>query len=325
MKRIIPLSLIFMMLALGAGPARGQQPPEVPRIGLLVSGSPTPGHLRNRAALLSGLRELGYIEGKNIFIEYRYANGKRNLLPELAAELVRLKVAVIVPSGPTAIRHAMKATKTIPIVMPNGGSKPVKAGFVKSLGRPGGNATGVAREIEGVKAKRMELLKEALPSVSRVAVLNVRRRKGFLEEYKQVARVLGVDVESVEFSSNEEFEEALARIATMQPDALIIVRTTITLRHASKIARFALKNRIPSMNDNRYFVEVGGLMSYGADYLAMWRRAAVYVDKILKGANPATLPVERSQLEIVINLKTARKLGVTIPPEILLEANEIIK
>lgn len=274
---------------------------------------------------LQGLEALGYVEGKNFRFERRSAQGKRDRLAELAADLIGLNPAVIVPSGPTAAGPLLKATKSIPIVMPNAGSDPVGLGFVKTLSEPGGNATGIAIGAPGLGSKKMELLKEALPSVRSVVFMNPHNQPAYLTEYMDTARALRIKFEVVNVRSGGDIDEFFARIATFRPDAVVTERVSLTLRNAGKIGELALKSRIPIMSNQRVFVEMGALMSYGVNYAANWRRAAVFVDKILKGANPATLPVEPPQLEFVINLTTAEKIGVTIPPEILLEANEVIK
>ncbi|MDH3445020.1 MAG: ABC transporter substrate-binding protein [Deltaproteobacteria bacterium] len=322
MKQVLSLFLIIAISASGTTPAAGQDPPKTPVIGYLAAGSGAD-HLRKE--LLLGLEQLGFVVGKNIRIEYRAAKGKRDRLPELIAELVQLKVDIIVPTGPTAIGPILKATKTIPIVMPNAGSDPVGAGFVKSLSEPGGNATGIAIGVPGLGSKKLELLKEALPSIRSVIFMNPHDRPHFLKEYNETAKTLGLKFDVVNVRSDGDIDEFFATVAMSRPDALIIERDSLTLRNAGKIGDLVLKHRIPTMNNQRIFVEKGGLMSYGVSYPANWRRSAVYVDKILKGANPATLPVEPPQLELVINLKTAEKIGVNIPPEILLEANEVIQ
>ena len=322
MRALLSLVIIIAVLV-GVGRfAQAQQPAKVPRIGILANGTPT-GNV-NRAAFLKGLRELGYIEGKNIIIEYRSANRQSDLLPGLAAELVDLGVSVIVPSGPTAIRPAMKATKTIPIVMPNGGGNPVRRGFVKSLTWPGGNVTGISLINKGLGFKIMELLHEAFPWVSRVVVLNPVREPR-MKEYKQGAAMLGLDFQSVRVHKPKDFEQAFSTVTELKPEALIVIRNTLTLHSAGQIAEFAIRRRLISTGNLHPLVRKGGLMAYGFDYLASWHRAATFVDKILKGANPADLPVEPARLKFMINLTTARKIGVTIPPEILLEANEVIK
>jgi putative ABC transport system substrate-binding protein len=277
------------------------------------------------AAFLRQFTEMGYAEGKNILFEFRQANGQFDLLPKLAAELVALKVDVIVANGPTAIDPVSKATKTIPIVMVSGGS-PVTRGFVKTVSQAGTNVTGLSSGNAGVNGKRMELLKETFPSIRRVALLDPEYRlKSRTEEYYRVAAELGIDIHSVAVDTAEEFEPAFAAMAKIHPDAVITVRHSLTIRHPRRIAEFALAHRLPSMHGSEHFVHAGGLMSYGTDYSASWRRAAVFVDKILKGANPASLPVEPTQLKFAINLNTAKRIGVAIPPEILLEANEVIR
>ena len=283
----------------------------------------TPTHA---SSLLQGLEELGYVDGKNIIIEYRYANRDRKVLPELASELVRLGVDVIVPSGPTAVGPSIKATQTIPIVMPNGGD-PVGQGFVKSFSEPGGNVTGMAGVAKGIRRKRLELLKEVFTRLSRVTVLvpDPTQRTHRIEQYIEAGKRLDVEIEPVGVSKREEFAQALSLITAKQPDALIVIRNTLTLNYAEQIADFAIRQRLPSMNEQGHFAVAGGLMSYSEDLPGNWRRAAVFVDKILKGANPAILPVEPPQLELIVNLNTAEKIGVKIPPEILLEATEVIK
>jgi putative ABC transport system substrate-binding protein len=326
-KSAFLLLLIITVSALCVTPGTAQESQKIARIGLLSSGTATtPGHHGTRQAFLQGLEELGYVDGKNVIIEYRYANRDRKVLPKFAAELVRLGVDVIVPSGPTAVGPAIKATETIPIVMPNGGD-PVGQGFVKSFSQPGGNVTGMAGVAKGIMRKRLELLKEVFPRVSRVVVLvpDPTQRTHRIEQYIEAGKKLGVEIEPVGVSKREEFEKAFAIVAAKRPDALIVIRNTLTLNYAEQIAEFALRQRLPSMNEQGHFAVAGGLMSYSEDLPGNWRRTAVFVDKILKGSNPATLPVEPPQLELVINLKTAERIGVTIPPEILLEASEVIK
>lgn len=327
MKEISSLLLIIAVSTLSGAPAAAQDPQRIPRIGLLSSGTATtPGHQRTRQAFLEGLEELGYVDGKNVIIEYRYANRDRKVLPKLAAELVHLGVDVIVPSGPTAVGPAIKATKTIPIVMPNGGD-PVGQGFVKSFSQPGGNVTGMAGVAKGIRRKRVELLKEVFPRLSRVVVLlpDPTQRTHRVEQYVEAGKRLGIEIEALGVSKRDEFEKAFSNVTAKPPDALIVIRNTLTLNYAEQIADFAIRQRLPSMNEQGHFAVAGGLMSYSEDLPGNWRRAAVFVDKILKGAIPATLPVEPPQLELIINLKTAERIGVAIPPEILLEASEVIK
>lgn len=325
MRTTVLLLLFVAVLAFVEGSAGAQRQPQVPRIGVLLSGPrPTLGGQPNRQLFLQGLQELGYVEGKNIVIEYRSANGKLDLLPDLAAELISLKVSVIVANAPTAIGSAIRETKTIPIVMVGGGN-PVGRGFVKSLSVPGGNVTGLSGDVRGLDGKRLELLKEAFPGIARVAILNPQRRKVSVDNYERAAKALGVNVETVDVHSPAEFETAFLKLTSMRSDALITMRELLSIQYARQIAEFALKKRIPAMYESEEFVKAGGLMSYGVNYRAQWQRAAFYVDKILKGASPASLPVEPPQIQFVINLATARKIGRAIPPEILLEANEVIK
>ncbi len=322
MKSLLSVLLIVTVLALDEGLAQAQQPGKVPRIGFLNLGSPYSSTYQfQRQVFISGLLRLGYTEGKNIVIEYRHAYNLENLT-HLATELVRLDVSLIVATSATIIVYAMKATKTIPIVMAGGTGNVVRRGYVESLTRPGGNVTGLSSYLKGAPTKRMELFKETLPSISRVAVLHPRRAKGAVMTYNRVGKALGMEVQAVEFRGGRNIEKALSSIAVMRPDALITIGTP--RRRNEKIAQFTLKTRLPSMHNSRRLAILGGLMSYDVSRTAIYSRAAVYVDKILKGANPATLPVESPRFELLINLKTAKKIGVTIPPEILLEANHVI-
>ena len=283
-------------------------------------------------AIRLALRELGYIEGQNIAIEYRYAEGKRDRLPELAAELVRLKVDIIVVAGGAGtIRAAKNATKTIPIVMTGAGIDPVEAGLVESLARPGGNVTGITNLTRELGGKRLELLKEAVPKLARVAVLYDPAIPGSVREVKEVlpvaARALGLTIQSWEVRDADDFEKVFAALNKERPDGLY-VRAGGPLMSANqkRIVGFALKSRLPSMYGSREAVDAGGLMSYGADLADSYRRVAYYVDRILKGAKPADLPVEQpTKFELVINLKTAKQIGLTIPPEVLARANRLIK
>jgi len=323
MKSLASIVLIVAVLVGVQRSAEGQQV-KIPRVGLLFQGTPREGSSNFLQTFLRRLEELGYIQGKNVSIEIRYARRKRDRLPQLAAELVRLKASVIVAAGPRVTRSVMKATKRIPIVMAGGGN-PVKRGFVDSLNRPGGNMTGVSSYVKGLNFKRMELLKETAPRISRVTILKAGTSKTRATHHQKAGKRLGWKVQIVTIRRSEGIEETFAKVIGSHPDALVTVRGKLSIRYAKEIADFAAKKRLPSMHMSKHFVNVGGLMSYGFDYPAIWRRAAVYVDKILKGANPATLPVEPPQLELIINLKTAQKIGVKIPPEILLEANHVIK
>jgi putative tryptophan/tyrosine transport system substrate-binding protein len=277
------------------------------------------------------LRELGYIEGHNIAIEYRYSEGKRDRPPELAAELVRLKVDVIVVGGGTiAVWAAKNATKTIPIVMAGRGIDPVEAGVVESLARPGGNVTGITLLATELGGKRLELLKEAVPKLARVAVLYDPANLPSIREVKEVlpvaARALGLTVRSWEVRDADGFERVFAALNKQRPDGFYVTGGPLMIANEKRIVGFALKSRLPSMYQNRGAVDAGGLMSYGADLADSYRRVAYFVDRILKGAKPADLPVEQAtKFEFIINLKVAKQIGLTIPPEVLARANRLIK
>jgi putative ABC transport system substrate-binding protein len=276
------------------------------------------------------LRELGYIEGQNIAIEYRYTQGKQDRELELAAEMVRLKVDIIVVSGGAALtRSAKNATKIIPIVMLGTGSDPVEAGLVESLARPGGNVTGITKLGRELGGKRLELLKEAVPKLTRVAVL-YDPVPGSLIELKEVlpvpARALQLTIQPWEIRGTDDFDRVFAAMGKQRPDGLYVPVSTLLRDNQKRIAGFALKSRLPSVYNNREYVDVGGLMSYSADLADSYRRVAYYVDRILKGAKPSDLPVEQpTKFELVINLKTAKQIGVTIPPELLARATRLIK
>ena len=328
-RKIIVLTLSALLFAL-CDSASAQQPKKVPRIAYLSSSSPAAASTGSEGVRLA-LRELGYIEGQNIAIEYRYAEGKRDRYPELAAELVRLKVDVIVVAGGVApIQAAKNATKTIPIVMTGGGIDPVEAGLVESLARPGGNVTGItllARELGG---KRLELLKEAVPKLARVAVLYDPAASSPVREVKEVlpvaARALGLTVRSWEVRDANGFEKVFAALNKERPDGLYVTGGALMNANQKRTIGFALKSRLPSVYGRREAVDAGGLMSYGADEADSYRRVAYFVDRILKGAKPADLPVEQpTKFELVINLKTAKQIGLTIPPEVLARANRLIK
>jgi putative tryptophan/tyrosine transport system substrate-binding protein len=278
------------------------------------------------------LRELGYIEGQNIATEYRYAEGKVDRAPELAAELVRLKVDIIVvASGDQWIRAAKNATRTIPIVMVGVGSDPVRAGFVESLARPGGNVTGLTALNRELGGKRLELLKEGVPKLSRVAVLYDPADPPSLHEVKELlpadADALKLNIQPWEIRAVDDFEKVFAALNKQRPDGLYAFGAGGIMRpNRKRIAEFALKSRLPSVSSSRESVEAGGLMSYGADLVDSYRRVAIYVDKILKGANPADLPIEQpTKFELIVNLKTAKQIGVTIPPNVLARADKVIK
>jgi putative ABC transport system substrate-binding protein len=275
-----------------------------------------------------GLRELGYVEGRNLTIEYRWAAGKEERLPELAAELVRLKVDIIVASATPTIVAAKRATSTIPIVMAAVGD-PVGSGLVASLARPGGNVTGLTLMSTELAGKRLQLVRELLPKATRVAVLAYRGPSGtllFLEQMRAAAQQTGVQLVVQEVSEAGELRGAFAAMQRERAQALIVQVSPLTREHRRQVEELAAQHRLPAMYEVRLFVESGGLMSYGPNLPEMFRRAALYVDKILKGAKPGDLPVEQpSKFELVINLKTAKALGLTIPESLRFRADEVIQ
>ena len=279
----------------------------------------------------SALRELGYVEGQNIATEYRYVEGKVDRAPELAAELVRLKVDIIVvAAGAGVILAAKNVTKTIPIVMVGQGLDPVKAGLVESLARPGGNVTGLTLLSGDLGGKRLELLKEAVPKLARVAVLYDPAASVNVLEMKEVlpvtARALGLTVRSWEVRAPGDLESIFAALSKDSPDGLYVPGSPLIAANEKKISDFAIKSRLPSVYQRREAVDAGGLMHYGANLADSYRRAATYVDKILKGAKPADLPVEQpTKFELVINLKTAKQIGLTIPQKVLARADKVIR
>ena len=317
------------MLVVLCSSAEGQQPKKIPRIGYLSNSDPATESTR-ADAIRRALRELGYIEGQNIAMEYRYVEGKRGRAPGLAAELVRLKVDIIVVgSGDQWIRAAKNATRTIPIVMMGGGD-PVGAGLVASLARPGGNVTGLTILAAELSGKRLELLKEAVPKIARVAVLYDPALPPTLHEVKELlpadARALKLTIQPWEIRAVDDFEKVFAALNKQRPDGLAVVGGGLMRPNQKRIAGFALKSRLPSVASSEEFVDAGGLMSYAADDADRYRRVAYYVDRILKGAKPADLPVEQpTKFELVINLKTAKQIGVTIPQSLLYRADKVIK
>lgn len=327
--KIFTLALSAMLFALCSS-AHAQQPRKAAQIGY-VSATDSATDSTRSEAIRMGLRELGYIEGQTIDITYRYANGKRDRYPELLAELVRLKVdLIVVAGGDPLIRAATNATKKIPIVMTGGGADPVEAGLVDSLARPGGNATGVTNLTTELGGKRLELLKEAVPKLARVAVLYDPVLPASVRDVKEVlpvaARGLALAVQSWEVRGADSFEKVFAALNKDRPDGLYVLGGGLIRANGNRIAGFALKSRLPSTHFLREHVDVGGLMHYGADLMDMYRRVAHYVDKILKGAKPADLPLEQpTKFEFVINLKTAKQIGLTIPPSVLARADRIIK
>jgi ABC-type uncharacterized transport system substrate-binding protein len=309
--------------------AEAQQPAKVARIGYLSGfGDSYAGVLGPQVeAFRQGLRELGYVEGKNIVFENRYIEGKLDHIPSLVAELVRLKVDVLVLPSPPAIRAAKQATSTIPIVMVTT-EDPVAAGLVDSLARPGGNITGLTRLTRELSGKRLELLKEAVPTITRVGVLwnGDGSRIGF-KEYEAVARALKIPLQSLTVRGpNPDLDSAFRDAAKGRVTAFISIADALLNRYPQRIADLAIKSRLPSMYEGRRYVEAGGLMCYSASDTDSFRRAAYYVDRILKGAKPADLPVEQpTKFEFVINLKTAKQIGLTIQPNVLARADKVIR
>jgi putative ABC transport system substrate-binding protein len=323
---------VLALLALGAAPlaADAQQAAKVARIGYLSNGlASSP---QRRDAFLQGLRDLGYVEGRNVVIEYRDAEGKLEQVPARAAELVALKVDVIFVGGGTRVAlGAMQATKTIPIVFAGVGD-PVESGLVTSLARPAGNVTGLSSLGAGLVGKNLELLKQAVPGVDRVAVLWVpgalgeRTDKEMLTGADVAARALGIRLQFVGARSEEEFAKAFSDMSSARAGALTVLPSARFQREYKRLVDLAAKNRLPTVYASREFVDAGGLMSYGANFADLYRRAATYVDKILKGAKPGDLPVEQpTKFELVINLKTAKALGLTIPQSMLAHADEVIQ
>ena len=329
-KAGLPSILIAVILLAVAVIAEAQQPKTVPRIGYISSLDPA-GESTRSAAVRLALRERGYIEGQNIATEYRYAEGKIDRFSELSVEVVRLKVDIIVAAGGTLyVQAAKNATTTIPIVMVGAGFDPVEAGLVQSLARPGGNVTGLSLLSRELGGKRLELLKEAVPKLARVAVLYDPAIRGTAREVKEVlpvaARALRLIIQPWEIRDADGFEKVFAALNEQRPSALFMPGGGAVTIGNQRIVDFALKSRLPSMYSSRDAVEAGGLMYYGADLADSYRRVAYFVDRILKGAKPADLPVEQpTKFELVINLKTAKQIGLTIPPEVQARADKVIR
>jgi putative ABC transport system substrate-binding protein len=309
--------------------AEAQQAAKIARIGYLAGNLAGGPHVAE--AFRQGLRDLGYVEGRNVVIEYRDAEGKFERLPALAAELVALKVDVIVAANNLAALAAKQATRTLPIVFAAVGD-PVTSGLVTSLARPGGNVTGLSMLAQELVGKRLELLTQAVPGVSRVAVLwqpgavPERTDKDILKGADVAARALGVRCHFVEARGPEDFDRAFSDMTRARADALTVLPSTMFGNERTRLVDLAAKNRLPAVYQSREFVDAGGLMSYGPNFADLFRRAATYVDKILKGAKPGDLPVEQpTKFELVINLKTAKALGLTIPPSLLGRADEVIQ
>jgi ABC-type uncharacterized transport system substrate-binding protein len=325
-SKIVICSLLTLFL-LTVSLAQAQQPTKIPRIGSLGGASPS-ANANGNEALRQGLRELGYVEGKNIIIEWRSAEGKLDRLPALADELVRLKADVIVTSGGQATRAAKEATKTIPIVMAQV-SDPVGSGFVASLARPGGNITGLSTLAPELSGKRLELLKETVPKLSRVAVLGTSTSIGNVPQLREVdlaAGALKVKRQFLDILDPKDIETAFRAANKGRAEGVLVLAASVFVSRRTQVLDLAQKSRLPAIYYSPEFVEAGGLMSYGVNNTDLNRRAATYVEKILKGAKPADLPVEQPiKFEFIINLKAAKQIGLTIPPNVLARADKVIR
>jgi putative tryptophan/tyrosine transport system substrate-binding protein len=325
-KKITLLALSATLFALCL-PADAQQQTKVPRIGYL-GGASLSAIPKRVEAFREGLRELGYVEGKNIVIEWRWAEGKPDRLPDLAAELVRLKVDLIISAGPVVTPSLKAATKTIPIVMAQD-NDPVGNGFVASLARPGGNITGLATLAPELSGKQLELLKEIIPKLSRVAVLGSSTEPGnaqTLREIELAAEALKLKIQSLDVLGPKDFETAFQGAKKGRAEASLVLVSSVFNSHRTQVIEYAAKSQLPAIFYTAEYAELGGLMAYGTSYTDLYRRTATYVDKILKGAKPADLPIEQAKkFEFVINLKTAKQIGLTIPPNVLARADRVIR
>src|SRR5215470_9835625 len=323
MTKIFVVALCAALFALCL-PAEAQQKGKVPRIGILFIGGRNQPHLE---AFKQGLWERGYTEGKNIDFEYRYAEGREDRLPELAAELVQLKVDVIVVTADVSAQAAQQATKTIPIVVTTG--DPVTWGLADSLAKPGGNVTGLSVLLADLSGKRVEILRETFPKLTRLATLwNPAERVAtpVFKETSTAAQALSLHLDSFEVQTLQDIEKAFAEMTKLRPNALLVLLSPLVTLHSQRIVEMAFKQHLPGMYPTRQFAEEGGLMAYGPLIGDLYRRAATYVDKILKGAKPADLPVEQPmKFEFIVNLKIAKQIGVTIPPNVLVRADKVIK
>ncbi|HTN71711.1 MAG TPA: ABC transporter substrate-binding protein [Methylomirabilota bacterium] len=326
-SKIIVYLLILAVILLTTPPTNAQEPAKIWKIGVLASTSRSLNASREDS-LWQGLRQLGYVEGKNLSMEFRYADGQLDRLPQLAADLVRLKVDVIVVSGTRVAVAAKQATSTIPIVLAGVGN-PVQAGLVTSLTHPGGNVTGVSRLSPDFIGKRVELIKEVIPKTARMAALSNPgnpAEAASLKEIDMEARELAIKLQIVTAGSRNEFESAFGAAAQAGADALLVMPDALFHSYPSQIVELAAKNRLPAMYDRPDFVEAGGLMSYAVNIPDLSRQAARYVDRILKGSKPADLSLEEpTRYELVINLNTAKALGLTIPPSVLVRADKVVK
>ena len=325
--RLIGLVILALSLTLAPVVAAAQPAGKAWRVGVLTTGNPHSAPPANWEGFLQGLRESGYVEGQNIAIEQRYAEGKPELFPDRAADLVRLKVDVIFARGPWAVSAAKAATRTIPIIGLDLESDPISDGFVKSLARPGGNITGMFLDLAELSGKQLQILKEIIPKLSRVAILGDSAvNASQLRELRTVARSLAVQTQAVEMKSSKDLESAFEAANKGRATALIVLSNPLTLASRTQIGDMATKRRLPTMYLYRAHVDAGGLISYGPDLPDMFRRCGEYVGRILGGAKPSELPVERPvKFDLVINLKTANALGLTIPQSVLVRADEIIQ
>ena len=331
-KKITGFSLCVLLLAL-CFPAEAQQSGKIPRVGVLFIGGRNQPHLES---FKQGLKERGYTEGKNILLDYRYAEGNVDRLPSLAAELVQLKVDVIVTTSGNSARAATRVTRTIPIVLTTG-ADPVKSGLAESLARPGGNVTGLSVIEEDLSGKRVEILKETFPKMTRMAYLWNPLAVSYSEagapsgnpsyvQAKKAAETLGVQLLSYKVRTLVEIEKAFADMQKVRPHALLVLQSPVMTLNSKRIVDLALEQQLPGMYPSNQFAQEGGLMAYGPLIGDLYRRAATYVDKILKGAKPADLPVEQPmKFEFIINLKAAKQIGLTIPPNVLARADKVIK
>ena len=338
-SEFVPSMIAVLLLALSALlfafclSAEAQQAAKIPRVGILFIGGRDQPHVE---AFKQGLRERGYTEGKNIVLDYRYAEGNVDRLPSLAAELVQLKVDVIVTTSGNSARAVTEATKTIPIVITTG-ADPVKSGLAESLARPGRNVTGLSIIEEDLSGKRLEILKETFPKMTRLAYLwnplavsysaaGTTSGNPSYDQAEKATKTLGVQLLSYKVRTLAEIEKAFADMPKVRADALLVLQSPLMTLNSKKIVELALKQRLPGMYPTLQFAEEGGLMAYGPLIGDLYRRAATYVDKILKGAKPADLPVEQPmKFEFVVNLKTAKQIGLTIPPNVLARADKVIK
>ena len=316
---------LFAILLTISFPAEAQLANKIPRIGYISGTGDAKNPGTHIEAFQQGLRDLGYVEGKNILVEYRHAEGKLDRVSSLLAELAQLNVDVLVCPSLVAIRAAKQATTSVPIIMVTA-LDPVAAGFIDSLARPGGNITGITRRTRDLSGKRLELLKEAVPGISRVGIITGTTTRG-IQDFEAAARALKLTMQSLEVRGpNPDFEGVFEAAIKGRVNAFVTIRDAVTASYLKRIADLAIKTGRPSMNEDRPYVEAGGLMSYATNDADQFRRAAYYVDKILKGAKPADLPVEQpKRFELIINLKAAKQIALTIPPNVLARADRVIR